>query len=226
MYIHLTSEFSKFSALQSPYTVNPWINPGEDGERGKIRGGGGGGWWWWRRRRRGGGEDDDEQEEWEEKQIYMMTGTHFHELSQNWLQCFCLKFITFYPIRCNFACPSQNNMECINSSLLWTNTKVHKKLLKNKNGSSVNNDATCYELNNLSTPQVWQVRLGYRSLISLFTVISRQALGSIWPPMYVKEDPSEYIKYVEAEKSCTKIQNVGAINPCSLRTLMVRSLGT
>jgi len=38
MYIYLASEqFSKTSALQLPYTVSPWMKPGEEGERGEMR---------------------------------------------------------------------------------------------------------------------------------------------------------------------------------------------
>ena len=118
----------------------------------------------------------------------------------------------------------------------WSSPTIHfcgqiQRFIRNfwgtNNGTSVNNEAACYELNNLSILQVWQVSLDYGCLICIFTVISRQALGSIWPPtMYVKEDPSAYVKCVEADKSSTKKQNMGAINPCSLCTLMVQSLGT
>lgn len=52
MYIHLASEqFSKIYALQLPYTVSPWMNSGEEGERGEIR------------EEEEEDEDDDEQEE-------------------------------------------------------------------------------------------------------------------------------------------------------------------
>ena len=196
MYIHLASEqFSKISALQLPCTVSPWMNPGEEGERGKIR---------------------DEEEEKKMKKKMMMRSRKRRRFtwwlehmvmnfSQNWLYWFWLKCIKFYPIKCNFACPSANHTECINSSLCGRIQRFIRNFCGTNNGSSVNNEAACYKLNKPSTLQVWQASLDYGCLISIFTVISRQVLGSIWPPtMYVKEDPSAYVKCVEAEKSSTK----------------------
>ena len=98
-------------------------------------------------------EDDDEQEEQEKEEVRMMTETHGHEFFSKLTPMVLIKnALSFIPKKFNFACPSANHMECINSSLLWTNTKVHKKLLGNK--QSVNNEAPCYKLNNPSTLQV------------------------------------------------------------------------
>jgi hypothetical protein len=79
----------------------------------------------------------------------------------------------------------------------WSASTLHfcgqiQRFIRNfwglNNGSTVNNEVACYKLNNPSTLQVWQASIDYWCLISSFTVISRQALGSIWPTMYVKEN--------------------------------------